>query len=384
MAVFTLTKSGKTFDFDTNGEVKRSGNKIGKWTTSNDDTNQLVVTEDSGTITNFSPTWKFNGNNQLEIHDGNTLLLNLHAVATVVPLYKTEDAVLLVKPDRSKSFGFNLNGDWGMTPNHDLTIKLGSVTSSIDGVVEDNRSRFIYKFFPKTGSVELYTLTFAGSWSTRTDDGKQMVKFNYTRKGQAAFFSLPEGVMFDRTVNQLVYDYDKNGLTRRIQFAGELKVSSKFVITYKLDRQKSGAGKELVTSTTFTIQGKFNSNSFSADLELVLIKNDGVTPGTKLIIGGNFEKDLGGSKISLGFRYTFEKSNGVIKEQTFSLSGALQLKDNGTLTWTFSNNAVTRVTTVTFAANEFRIGDFTGNFQLKLVTESGQVKELRMLLGFEF
>jgi hypothetical protein len=384
MAGFTLTKSGKAFDFDINGDVNRSGNKIGKWTTSNTDDNQLIVTEDSGTVTTFSPKWKFNKNNQLELFDGATLLLNLHAQANVVPLYKVEDAVLLVKPDRGQTFGFNLNGEWGMNANHDLTIKLGSETSTIDGFVEDNRSRFIYKFFPKTGTTELYTLTFAGSWSGRTDDGKHLVKFNYMRKGSPAFFSLPEGVMFDRTVNQLVYDYDKNGLTRRIQFAGELRVSSNFVVTYKLDRQKSGSGKDLVSSTTFTLQAKFNADNFSGDLELLLVKNDGVTPGTRLVVGGHFETTLSGSKLSIGFRYSYEKSSGVVKEQLFSMSGKLILKDNGTLSWTFSNDAVTHVTTVTFAADEFEIGDFTGSFAFKLVTESGKVKELRMLLGFAF
>ena len=384
MAVFTLTKDNKAFDFDTNGEVKRSGARIGKWLTSNNDDNELVVTEDSGTITRFKPTWKFNSDNQLEIHDGTKLLLNFHALTSVVPFYKTENAVLFVKPDGSKSFSFNLNGEWGMTPNHDLTIKLGTVTSVIDGVVEDNRSRFIYKFFTKTGTVEKYTLTFSGSWTTRTDDGSQLVKFTYKRNDQPASFSLPEGIMFDRTINQLVYEYDKNGITRRVQFAGELKVNSNFVITYKLDRQKSSDGKEIVSSTSFTIQGKFNTDTFSGDLELVLVKNDGTTPGTTLAIGGSFEKDLGGSKVSLAFRYTYEKSNGVVKEQTFSLSGKFQLKDNGTLTWSFTNNAVTKVTTITFAADEFKIGEFTGNVKLKLVTESGKVKEFRMLLGFAF
>ncbi|HEY2975439.1 MAG TPA: hypothetical protein VGJ48_23190 [Pyrinomonadaceae bacterium] len=385
MAGFSLTKSGKTFDFDTNGEVKRNGAKIGKWTTNNAGDNQLVVTEESGTVTNFSPTWKFNSNNQLEIYDGNNLLLNFHGLANVVPFYKAEDAVLMVKPDRGKPFGFNLNGEWGMTPGHDLTIKLGSVTSTIDGYVEDNRSRFIYKFLPKVGTIEMYTLTFAGSWSSRTNDGKHIVKFNYTRKGNAASFSLPEGVMFDHTINQLVYDYDKNGMTRRIQFAGELKVNSNFVITYKLDRQKSGTpGKDLVGSTTFTIQGKFNANNFTGNLEMVLVKNDGSTPGTKLVIGGSFEKDLGGSKLGIAFNYTYERANGEIKQQSFSLSGSFQLKDNGTLTWSFSNNAVTKVTTITFGVEDFEIGDFSGNVQLQIKTEGGQLKEFKMLLGFTF
>ena len=68
MAAFSLTKGGKTFDFEPNGEVKRSGNLIGTWSTTNDDSNQLVVTESSGALTNFNVAWRFNPQNQLEVH----------------------------------------------------------------------------------------------------------------------------------------------------------------------------------------------------------------------------------------------------------------------------------------------------------------------------
>ncbi|MFL6230866.1 MAG: hypothetical protein ACJ741_18990 [Pyrinomonadaceae bacterium] len=383
MAKFTLTKGGKAFDFDTNGEVSRGGTRIGKWSTSDDDDNKLVVVEDGGTQTVFPVTWKFNDKNQLELLDGANRLVNFHGVSGVVPLYKVENAVLLVMPDRSKTFGFNLNGKWGMTPGHDLTIKLGSVTSTIDGHVEDNRSRFIYKFLPKAGDVELYTLTFAGSWSGVSTDGKHIMTFHYTGK-KSGDFTLPEGVMFDRSVNQLVYDYDKNGKTRRLQFTGELKLGAKGTITYKLDRQQAGAGKDLVTSTTITIQAAYHTDKGTGDLEFVLLKNDGVTPGTSLVIGGSFEHDIGGTQIKLAFRYTFKKSSGVVKENRLVLGGKFILKNNGTLTWEFSKDSVTKITTITFAAEDFKAGDFVGNIGLRIETENGQVKELHMLLGISF
>lgn len=387
MATFSLTKGGKTFDFDTSGEVKRGGNKIGKWTTSNNNDNKLVVTEDSGTQTTFdSITWKFNDKNQLELHDGGTKLLNLHGVNSVIPLYKAEDGALFVKPDRAKGFGFNLNGAWALNASHDLTIKLGTVTSTLDGFVEDHKSRFIYKFFSKAGTAQLFELEFAGRWMSINDDGKQIVKFFYLQNGkeQKVPFALLEGVTFDRSINQLVYDYDKNGMTRRLQFTGELKIGGNGVITYKLDRQKTGTGKDAVTSTTLQIQAAFNTTTASGDLEFVLVKNDGATPGTKLVIGGNFEKDLSGSKVKLGFRYAYEKSTGGVTENTLALNGEFVLKNNGTLVWSFSKNTVTKVTTITFAATDFRIGDFIGNLHLEVKTEDGTRKELKMLLGFQF
>lgn len=383
MATFTLNKGGKTFDFDTSGEVKRSGNRIGKWSTSDNDDNKLVVTEDSGTQTSFPVSWRFNKNNQLELLDGGNTLLNFNGQAGLIPLYKIENAVLFVKPDRSKSFGFNLNGEWGMTPGHDLTIKLGSTTSTIDGYVEDNRSQFIYKFLPKAGDVELYTLTFAGSWTSVTTDGKQIATFHYTGR-KSGNFSLPESVMFDRSINQLVYDYDKNGKTRRLQFAGELRLGAKGSITYKLDRQRSGT-KDTVTSTTFSIQAAYKTEKATGDLELVLLKKDGATPGTSLVIGGNFEHDLGSGRLKLGFRYTYEKSVGVIKENKLILNGEWKLRNNDTtLVWEFSKDSVTKVTAITFGVNDFDIGPFQGNLALAVKTEKGELREIRMLLGFTF
>lgn len=384
MATFNLTKGGKTYEFDTvSGEVKRDASAFGKWTTSNADDNKLVVTDSGGAQTTFPVAWRFNNKNQLELLDGQTVLVNFHGKSGVIPLYKIEEAVLFVKPDRMQSFGFNLHGEWGMTTGHDLTIKLGSNTSTIDGYVEDNRSRFIYKFLPKAGDVELYTLTFAGSWSASVSDGKQIATFRYTGK-KTGEFALREGVTFDRSVNQLVYDYDKNGKTRRLQFAGELKLGANGTISYKLDRQKSGTGKDLVTSTSFAIQAAFNTEKATGDLELVLVKSDGTTPGTKLVIGGNFQHDLGGSKLKLAFGYAYEKTSGVVKQNKLVLKGEFLLKNNGTLVWEFSKDTVTKVTSIIFAANDFRIGELTGNVQLTVRTEGGELKELRMLLGFTF
>jgi hypothetical protein len=382
MATFTLSKSGKTFDFDTSGEVKRNGTRIGKWSTSDNDDNQLVVTDDGGTATKFTVGWRFNKNNQLELFDGANTLLNFNGQAGVIPLYKVENAVLFVKPDRAKSFSFNLNGEWKLTGN-DLSIKLGSTTSVIDGYVEDNRSQFIYKFLPKAGDVELYTLTFAGSWTSVTTDGKQLASFHYTGK-KSGDFTLPESLMFDRSINQLVYEHDKDGKTRRLQFMGELKLGAKGSITYKLDRQKSGT-KDTVASTSFAVQAAYKTEKATGDLELVLLKKDGTTPGTSLVIGGNFEHDLGSGRLKLGFRYTYEKSVGVIKENKLILNGEWKLKNGDTtLVWQFSKDSVTKVTEITFGVNDFEIGPFQGNLALMVKTESGELREIRMLLGFRF
>ncbi len=385
MAGFSLTKGGKTFDFDLTGEVKRNNTRIGLWATSNDDNNQIVVTEDGGAKTAFNVAWQFNKNNQLELHGDDKLLLNFHAQSGIAPEYRLDGVVLKVTPDRSKAFSFPLHAEWSLDKNFDMTAKFGATTSVIDGFIEDDRSRFVYKFFTKKGDVEKYQLVFPGSWTGKNEDGKFIMTFHYQRKGQEQIFTLPESVMFDKTINQLVFDYKKNGLDRRLQFTGELKISPKFVLTYKLDRQQSG-GRELVSATTLAIQATVDMERFNSklDVSLVLMKQDGVTPGTSLAIGGVFERDLKGSKLKLAFAYKFVKTGGQVKTNSFTLAGQLKLKDETTLVWEFSNDVAARSLTITFAADQFRLGEFTGNLQLAVSTEAGQLKEVHMLFGLSF
>ncbi len=386
MGAFSLSKSGKVFEFELNGEVKKNGAIIGKWSTSNDDNNHLIVTEDNGTVTSFPVIWKFNKHNQLELIKDDTILVNFHSQTGSLPLYRIVDEWLHIKPDRSKSFEFFLNPDWNLNENLNLTVTFGTVSSTIDGYIEDDRSRFIYKFFPKKGDIEIFQLVFAGLWSGKLEDGKYLMTFNYKRKGQERAFTLPDSVTFDKSINQIVFDYEKHGLRRRLQFAGELKISPKFVISYKLDRQQSGAGKDLVASTTIVIQAKLDMDRFKSKLDMtfVLMKSDGTTPGTKLIIGGTFERDLSGSKLKLGFVYKYEKTGGVVKTNSFTLSGQFKLRNDLTLIWEFSHDVATRSTTVAFAAENFRLGDFTGNLQLSVSTADGRLKEIHMIFGISF
>ena len=390
MAGFQLTKDGQTFDMDISGSASKAGTKIGTWTTSGDDDNKIVIKPTSGAQITFDVVWKFNDSNQLTIRSGDKEVYNLHQPG-IRPGYDVADNVFKVKPDKSKPFGFDLNGDWAINEAHDLTVTFAGVKSVVDGFVEDDRSRFVYHFFTKTGDQILSRLIFAGKWDHQVNDGDPLMHFRGSRatkvNGQAAtkefVLALPGKVMFDKTINQLVYDYDKKGFTHRLQFAGQLNISSKFVITYKLDAFKSG-NKQLVASTTIEIHAVYNTPKFGLDLQLTIMKNNG-QPGTTLIIGGHFVKDLGGAKLKVAFSYTFSKSPGQsASAQTINLSGSLKPKDNGELTWEFTANTVTRVMTVSFAATDFRLGDVTGNVKLDFKTESGKLVGVHMLFGFAF
>ncbi len=390
MAGFQLTKEGQTFDFDISGAANKAGAVVGNWTTSGDDKNSIVIKPATGTPITFDVVWKFNEFNQLTISLGNKEVYNLHQ-AGIRPGYELTDNILKIKPDKSKSFGFDLNGDWAMNEEHDLTVSLAGTKSTIDGFVEDDRSRFVYHFFTKKGDQMLSRLIFAGKWDHKVDDGDPLMHFRGSRatkvNGQPStkefILELPGKVMFDKTINQLVYDYDKKGFSHRLQFAGQLNISPKFVITYKLDSFKSGS-KQLVASTTLEIHAVFDTPKFGADLQLTLMKNNG-QPGTTLIIGGNFTKDLGGAKLKVAFSYKFSKVQGQSSTaQTLALSGSLQPKDNGQLIWAFSTDSVTRVMTVSFEAKDFRLGAVMANAKLNFQTESGHVVGVHMLFGFNF
>ena len=385
MAAFSLTKSGETYDCELNGDVTRNGTRIGQWTTSKDDSNQLVITEDSGAITPFAAGWRFNEFNQLELHNTSGLLYNWHAVSGVIPLYRLESNALQIKPDRSQSFAFLLNGEWSFDEQMDLTIKLGDTASKIDGYLEDDRTRFAYKFTTKQGDIELYQLTFTGSWAGRNNDGDLLMTFNYTRRGQARSFILPKTITFDKSINQLVFDYEKGGKRRRLQFVGELKISPKFQIQYKLDRQVSN-GSETVASTTIAVQATYNTGHLDDRLELsfVLMKQDGVTPGTSLVIGGKYQHDLNGAKLRLAFQYTYQKQGGTVVRQEFAFGGQFILGDNLALTWQFAADIATRSFKVTLAAEHFNLGNVNGNFKLVVEGAGGVVKEVHALFGFAF
>jgi hypothetical protein len=390
MAGFQLTKDGQTFDLDISGSASKGGAKIGAWTTSGDENNNIVVKPTSGASVTIEVVWKFNASNQMTISSGGNEVYNLHQPG-IRPKYEVTDNVLKVKPDASKAFGFDLNGEWAMNKEHDLTVAFNGVESVIDGFVEDDKSRFVYHFFTKAGDQMLTRLTFAGQWDHEVDDGDPLMHFRGNRvtkvNGQPVtkgfVLELPGKVMFDRTINQLVYDYDKNGFSHRLQFVGQLNISPKFVITYKLDSFKSG-GKQLVASTTVEIKATYDTPKFGANLFVTLMKNNG-QPGTTLEIGGDFTKDLGGAKLKVAFSYKFSKVLGQPSPaKTLNLSGSLEPKDNGALTWAFSADSVTRIMVISFDAHDFAIGEVMLNAKLNFKTESGHLVGVHMLFGFNF
>ena len=378
-----LTKNADTFLIDPLGTVTINNAPGGKWKT--DQTNKIVVTKNDNTTVSFDVTWEFNSDNQLVVSAAGKKF-NFTEVPANVPRYETRNAVLVVTPNKNKPFSFELRGDWSLSAEtHDLTVTINGKASTIDGFINDPRSRFMFHFSNKKKLLQSSVLGFVGTWSEFVDDsGQPRLKFAYKRDGQAdGEFVLPKGITIDKSMNQLMYEYDKNGNKRRIQFVGTLMVSDDFTISYGLDRQTSSDGQQQVGTTTFTFNAAFKKNNFTGDLDLAIVKQDGGL-GTTLSISGKFTAVIGKTSLLAGF--TFEQNRAGNKTTTtFGFSGKLLFNgDKGSIEWAFTtDNTVTK--TITLALNvDINVGAAQIDARLNLQMEGGQMKGVTFFLGVGF
>ena len=287
---------------------------------------------------------------------------------------------------RIKPFTFELRGDWSLSETHDLTITINGKASTIDGFINDPRSRFMFHFSNKKALLQSSVLGFVGTWSEFVDpDGQPRLKFVYKRDGQPdGEFVLPKGITIDKSMNQLMYEYDKNGNKRRIQLVGTLMISDDFTISYGLDRQTSADGQTQVGSTTFTFNAAFKKNNFTGDLDLAIVKQDGTVGSTTISISGKFTAVMGSTSLLAGF--TFEQNRaGNKKTTTFGFSGKLQFNNNkGSIEWAFTTDNTT-TKTITLAINvDINVGAVQLDARLNLTMEGGQTKGVTFFLGVGF
>ena len=382
MAGLQLAKNNETFLIEPLGTVSQNNIAVGKWKT--DQTNKIVVTKNDNSTIPFDVVWEFNSDNQLVVSAAGKKF-NFTEVPANVPRYETQDAVLLVKPNKDQAFSFELRGDWALSESHDLSIKINGKTSVIDGFVNDPRSRFMFHFSNKKNLLQGSVFGFVGDWSEFVDaTGQPRLKFVYKRAGQGdGEFVLPKGVVVDKSMNQLMYEYDKDGKKRRIQLVGTLMISDDFQINYSLDRQTSSDGQQQVASTTFNFNAAFKKNNFTGDLDLAIKKQDGTVGATTISISGKFTAVLGSARLLAGF--TFEQNRAGNKTTTtFGFAGKLEFKQ-GSIQWAFTTDNTT-TKTITLAVNvDINISNSTQlDARLNLAMENGQLKGVTFFLGIAF
>jgi hypothetical protein len=379
MATFVLTNGTNTYEFDTAGSVSAGGNAVGSWTTNA--TNQIVVTLANANTVTFNVSWAFNNKNQLTIQSQHAEVFNFSA-AGLHNSFTTRDTTLLVKPDRLGAFTFALNGDWTMTPDHDLAFTIGVVTSTLDGFVSDPLGRFIFHFANKDNVLETNVLGFVGFWQSKVDaSGAPLLDFHYQTSSGEKIFGLPRAVAVNRSSNQLTYTYAKGNKTLSIDFQGTLMIGADFALAYVVEPQASSSGDQMVASTTLSFRATLTQPNLRGDLQLTLTKPDGTAGASTLTIGGQCQGVLGKTSLQVGFTFTQSfggAGNQITRNAAFS--GTLAF-NGGQVQWTFSATG----TTIDLAVGvDIKLGPIQLDARLNLPMGAGQTSGVTFLLGVSF
>lgn len=379
MSSFQLTKGAIAYRLDTLGGVSIAGSAAGSWTTNA--TNQIVATLMDASSVAFDVAWLFNDKNQLTIQLQNTEIFNFSA-AGIPNSFTTRDTALVVKPDRAGAFTFTLQGDWDMTPDHNLAFTVGGIASTLDGFVSDPLGRFIFHFANKDNVLETSVLGFTGSWQSKVDaSGTPLLDFHYQTSSGEKVFELPKAIAVNRSSNQLTYTYTKGNKNLSINFQGTLMIGGDFEITYVVERQVSSGGDEMVASTTLTFGATLTQPNLHGDLQLTLTKPDGTAGTSTLSIGGQCQGVLGKASLQVGF--TFTQTFGGVGNQitrTAAFSGTLVFH-GGQVQWTFSatGGAIDLAIGV-----DIKLGPIQLDGRLNLPVDGGQTAGVTFLLGVSF
>lgn len=379
MATFQLTNGTSSYEFDMTGGVSSAGVTVGFWTTNA--ANQIVATLTGGGTVTFNVSWLFNAKNQLTIQSQNTEIFNF-ASAGLYNSFTTRDTTLLVKPDLSGAFTFALNGDWNMTPDHNLSFMVSGVTSTLDGFVSDPIGRFIFHFANQDNVLETNVLGFAGYWQSKVDaNGTPLLDFYYQSPTGQKVFELPKAVTVNRSSNQLTYTYTKDNKNLSIDFQGMLMVGPDFEISYVVQPQTSSSGEQMVSSTTLGFSATLTEPNLQGDLQLTVTKPDGTAGASTLIIGGQCQGVLGKTNLQVGFTYTqtFGGAGNQIT-RTAAFSGTLSFT-GGQVQWTFSatGGAINLAVGV-----DIKLGPVQMDARLNLPVGGGQTAGVTFLLGVSF
>jgi hypothetical protein len=376
---FTLTTQGKVLD--------ESGALTGAWTTG--EGNQIVVqgnADSEGSLpspVHIPALWRFNEKNQFCLLDGTqTVLVNFNTVGQdLYPNYEVRNARLRIRPAEQGDFEFFIDGDWSLNDQHILTFVANGISSPLNGILADNKSRFTYRFFDKDQPGIANRLTFSGRWEKEVVDGDLHLRFFYTSAdGTEKIFELPGKMVVERGTNQFKYVYDKDNRTFGITLLGFLKVSENFEITYIIDAQQSNDGGQLVEKTTFTLQAVFHGNQFEGDLTLALTKNNNEPGNYLLSLTGEYTAVMGQTNVMVGFKFS-QVRNGQKVTTKLGFGGSIVWK-NGHVFYQLSVNQ-SQVELMLGMNIKLRNGA-AADARLNLKTDNGQVKSVSFLFNVSF
>ena len=329
MARFTITSSGIVYSVDSNGTVSTADGKQGTWSTNAE--NKIVAKISGSSDVKLDVEWAFNASNQLCIQNAGQILFNFTS-GGIRPRYRLQENVLQVRPSGDFSFEFSLHCKWELDDKVNLKVTISKTTSVIDGWVDDKKSRFLYWFRDKQSASAPFILEFAGAWErdASVPDAVQLV-FNYTAEGVKGVFKVPSKALVDAARNQVYVEYEKNGVTRRIEMRGSVEISPNLDLVFTISRQTNSAGGVVTQETKIQVATTFQFENLSGTLELYVGKT--VTPTTqKLTIGGAFKVSFGDKGLNLNFAYS--------KSSEIGVSSTIALAINGKFTWNEGKNVL--------------------------------------------
>lgn len=379
MRTFELKDGTDTMTLDDSGGVARGGVPIGTWTTNRE--NQVVVTAANGSRRAVDVGWRFDGNNHLRIDQRGTDVFDINGDDATQPAFRLDRAVLFVKPDGAQPFEFSLRPAWNLTPQHDLTMTVNGRTSTIDGVISDNKSAFRFNFVDKLEVIEKFSLIFTGAWRNEpSGDNPGAIVYDYeiADSPDTGRFSLPNTLVIDDNFNVLAYRYDKGTRTRSVQLVGQFQLNSQAELSYAIERRDSADGP----STTLTFDVDVTGATSSGKVTFALKKRDGAHSSTSLTIGGNYGTRFKNGVLMLTFAFRQQTIAGSSTMRELTFAGEVQHTGGVSFAWVLA--IANNTTTIALAATDLKLGNVTGDSKVVVRLQSGQVRSVDAMFGFSF
>jgi len=384
MATFTLKDGSDTLTLDDAGAVARAGAPIGRWTVNAG--NQIVINKTAGTPSTIAVGWAFDGNNHLTVSQGGTKAFDFNADGPTLPGFRTDSAVLFVKPNSDQPFEFALRPTWDLSATHDLQMTVNGTTSVIDGVISDRASAFRFRFVDKLDVLETFTLLFKGEWLNEpTGDDPGAVVFSYDIAPEDAAhpatkgtFKLPNKLVIDNDFNVLAYTYQKGGRTRSVQLVGQFTLDH-LELSYAIERKTAAEGSSTTLKFAVDVTGATSSGNVTFALKKT---TNGAVTATTLTMGGAYTARFRNGVLTLGFAFSQQTATGMPAARELTFQGSLVHKGGTTFEWALS--VVGGSTTISVAADQIRLGPVTAQSAVKITMQNGQVQAVQALLGVSF
>lgn len=329
MRNFALQVANEQLYFDTDGKVSDAAqNTLGRWNT---EANQIAYTPTDGEVQKIDVDWTFNDKNQLTLSQSNKPVITFVNTSGGLVGFHLENNVLCVDPDGDMDFVFKLNCKYGLDKDGNLLIQIKDKKFTIKGVIDDNQSRFRFRFDDLETQTYPNSLVFSGKWERNGDEKKQAeIHLHFVLQDPSLEITtdplnLPGKIELNPATNQLEFTFfSKQGLSR-IGFQGSLDITPNFQLRFVINAVKEGG----LARSSFEVDTTFDFDITSGYLRLRVGKNlDPDQPGQSIQLGGALRMKVNNGTLSLDFTYK-KNAAGTQKQQEIAAAIGFESQENG-------------------------------------------------------